>query len=55
MTMPEVAEMLRTPVATLKYWRSIGYGPAGFKVGRRVLYRRDAVRAWLDQLAPPAA
>jgi len=43
----EVAELLRAPEATARYWRHIGTGPLGAKVGRRVLYRREAVIAWL--------
>lgn len=43
----EVAEMIRVPEATLRYWRHIGIGPRSFKMGpRRVLYRADDVEAW---------
>ncbi len=34
----EVAERFRTSPGTVRYWRHIGYGPQGIKVGRRVLY-----------------
>jgi predicted DNA-binding transcriptional regulator AlpA len=51
MTAPETGEVLRTPEATLAYWRHIGYGPRFMKVGRRVLYRRADVEAWLETLA----
>lgn len=30
MTIGEVAELLRVPVATLRYWRHLGAGPASF-------------------------
>ena len=40
MTLAEAAAHLRTPVATLRYWRHLGTGPAGFRLGRRVVYRR---------------
>lgn len=43
----EVAEMVRAPEQTLRYWRWKGTGPKGTKVGRRVLYRRSDVEAWL--------
>ena len=44
----EVAEMIRVPQATLRYWRHIGIGPRSFKMGpRRVLYRADDVEAWV--------
>ena len=45
----EVAERIRVPQATLRYWRHIGIGPRSFKMGpRRVLYRADDVEAWAD-------
>ena len=39
MTIEEVAEILRMPVASLRYWRVLGTGPRGFLVGRRLRYR----------------
>jgi hypothetical protein len=48
LTLTETAELLRTPVATLRYWRHLGIGPAGFRLGRRVVYRRADVSAWVD-------
>lgn len=48
LTITEAAELLRAPVATLKYWRHLGSGPHSFRLGRRVLYRRDDVQAWVD-------
>lgn len=50
----EVAARVRTPEATLRYWRHIGYGPPGFKLGRRVVYRRGDVEAWLNMRAQQA-
>jgi len=44
----EVAELLRTPESTVRYWRHVRTGPPSVKVGRRVLYSRVAVLAWLD-------
>ncbi len=38
LTTAEVAERYRTAEATVRYWRHIGYGPSGVKIGRRVLY-----------------
>ena len=40
LTIDEVAEMLRVPIGTLRYWRHLGAGPHSFKVGRWVRYRR---------------
>jgi hypothetical protein len=47
MTLVEAATYLRTPVATLRYWRHLGIGPAGFRLGRRVMYRREDVDRWI--------
>jgi DNA-binding transcriptional MerR regulator len=46
---PEVAVLTRIPPETLRYWRHIGKGPRSFKVGRRVLYKREDVQAWFDR------
>ena len=51
MTTKEVADLVRSPVETIRYWRHVGTGPDSFRVGRRVLYKREVVLAWLDQLA----
>jgi excisionase family DNA binding protein len=48
LTISEAAEMLRAPVATLRYWRHLGTGPHSFRLGRRVLYRRDDLDAWVE-------
>lgn len=56
LTRPEVAELLRTPVATLHQWAYRGYGPPFIKVGRRTLYRSSEVKAWLKaQVREPQA
>jgi excisionase family DNA binding protein len=48
LTVTEAAELLRTPVGTLRYWRHLKTGPRSFRLGRRVLYRRDELLAWVD-------
>ncbi len=48
MTIEEVAELLRMPVATLRYWRVLDSGPRSFIIGRRLRYWRHDVMAWLD-------
>jgi excisionase family DNA binding protein len=48
LTIDEAAELLRAPVATLRYWRHLGTGPHSFRLGRRVLYRRDDLDAWVE-------
>ena len=56
LTITEAADLLRAPVATLRYWRHLGTGPRSFRLGRRVLYRHDDLRSWIDaqhgQVAP---
>ena len=51
MSLTDVSEMLGIPVHTLYRWRYKGDGPAGYRVGRHVRYRREAVDAWLEQRA----
>jgi len=34
-------------VATLRYWRHLGIGPDSFRLGRRVVYRRDDLDRWI--------
>lgn len=51
LTISEAAELLRTPVATLRFWRHLGTGPTSFRLGRHVLYRRDDLRTWIDTMA----
>jgi len=48
MTTDEVAELLRTSAATVRYWQHLGTGPKSFKVGRRRLYDRADVEAFVD-------
>lgn len=47
LTITEAAEYLRAPVATLRYWRHLNIGPHSFRLGRRVLDRRDDLRDWI--------
>ena len=45
----EVAELVRAPIETVRYWQHVGKGPKSFKVGRRVLYAIEDVDAWIAQ------
>jgi DNA-binding transcriptional MerR regulator len=49
LTTAEVAELVRAPAETVRYWRHVGKGPKSFKVpgGRRVLYAVEDVEVWL--------
>jgi hypothetical protein len=49
MTVDGAASYLRTPVATLRYWRHLGIGPDGFRIGRRVVYRRADLDRWISE------
>lgn len=49
LTLNEAAELVRAPVATLRYWRHMGTGPRSFRVGRAVRYWRGDVVAWLHE------
>jgi predicted DNA-binding transcriptional regulator AlpA len=44
----EVAEMLRRPLSTLRYWRVTGDGPKSFKLGGRVVYKLEDVERWIE-------
>ena len=51
MSLTDVSEMLGIPVNTLYRWRSKGDGPVGYRVGRHVRYRLEAIEARLEQQA----
>jgi len=49
LTEREAAELLRTSPSTLERWRGVdGSGPPFVKVGRRVGYFPEAIRAWAE-------
>jgi hypothetical protein len=50
LTTDEIAERYRTTAGTVRYWRHIGYGPEGVKLGTRVLYPRENVEAFDKEL-----
>ncbi len=45
--LPEVAEITRRTVDTLRWLRHKGEGPEGFRMGRRLVFRRGAVMEWI--------
>ncbi len=50
LVVPEVAAAaLRISPRTLEAWRSRGEGPAYVRVGRRVVYARSDLAAWLRE------
>lgn len=50
LTTAEVAAHYRTVPGTVRYWRHIGYGPKGAKVGRRYLYPTTAIQEFDEEL-----
>jgi excisionase family DNA binding protein len=46
LTIPELAERLKVPVSTIRWWRHSGFGPPSWKVGRSVRFDLSAVEAW---------
>jgi len=44
----KLATLLSLKPATLRRWRTEGFGPPFFKVGRYVRYRLSEARAWLE-------
>lgn len=47
--MSEVSELTGIPVETLRTWRKNQQGPKAARIGKRVMYRRADVEAWIDQ------
>jgi len=49
LTTEEVAELLRTSPESVRFWRHVKKGPKSFRVGRRVLYAREDVEAFIAE------
>lgn len=47
LTITEAAELVRAPVATLRYWRHLGTGPRSFRLGRHVVYHLAEIEDWI--------
>lgn len=45
-TIEEVANYLGVPKQTIYCWRTSGYGPQGFRVGKHLRWRTATVIAW---------
>ncbi|MGI8707255.1 MAG: helix-turn-helix domain-containing protein [Actinomycetota bacterium] len=46
-----LADYLGIPLRTVYAWRYRGEGPASYRIGRHVRYRREDVEAWLEKQA----
>lgn len=49
-TIDEVATYLGVPKQTVYCWRTSGYGPVGFRVGKHLRWRASTVIAWTLEL-----
>ena len=45
----QVATYLAMSPQTLYGWRRRKYGPPSYRLGNKIRYRPDEVRAWVDQ------
>jgi hypothetical protein len=43
----QLAEWLKVPVVTIYAWRRMGYGPPGYRIGKRISYRPSDVQRWM--------
>jgi prophage regulatory protein len=43
--------MTGIPASTWRYWAMIGEGPKSFKIGRRRVWKRSDVLAWIEEQA----
>lgn len=56
LTLDETAAMVRIPLETFRHRRSLhGGGPKGFRMGKRVMFRKGRVRDWLKTIEAGAA
>jgi Helix-turn-helix domain len=49
LTLSEVAEILKVPVNTLRWWRQLGTGPEFFKMGRHLVTTVGDVRRFIRE------
>jgi len=45
----DLERLTGTKASTWRYWASIGTGPASFKLGRRRVWKKSVVLAWLAE------
>jgi hypothetical protein len=48
LTLSEVADIIRVPINTLRWWRQQGAGPRFFKIGRRLVTTVGDLTTWVD-------
>lgn len=47
LTASDLEKLTGTRASTWRYWSSLGQGPASFRLGRRRVWRRSDVEAWI--------
>ncbi len=50
LTTEEFAEYVRTTPANIHRWRYVGSAPPAYRVGNWLLFKREDIDAWLEQL-----
>jgi prophage regulatory protein len=45
----DLEKITGTKASTWRYWAMIGEGPTSFKLGRRRVWKRSTVLAWLER------
>ena len=45
----DLEKLTGTRASTWRYWASIGTGPESFKLGRRRVWKKSVVMAWLAE------
>jgi predicted DNA-binding transcriptional regulator AlpA len=45
---PQLEQLTGTPASTWRYWAHLGTGPQSLKLGRRRVWKRSTVLAWLE-------
>lgn len=49
LTIDDVSGEYGIPMGTLRHWRTNSTGPKSFKIGRRVVYRREDIDSWIQE------
>lgn len=47
-SLEDAEEMTGIPLATWRYWRARGEGPRSVRIGRRVFFREQDIRDWIN-------
>ena len=53
LSIPELADYLGVPIATIYQWRHHHRGPTGYRIGRHVRYHTRDIEHWLQTQRDP--